>query len=84
MQDVGDQRVALEQAQRRRLALALEQPENQALDLRLGVLTPHLREPFQVQASEQLVVDASLELLVFAGPNIRASAAVWARRTGSS
>ena len=38
VQDVGDQRFALEQAERRRLALALEQPEDQALDFRLGVL----------------------------------------------
>ena len=35
----------------------------------------HLREPFEIQPAEQLVVDASLELLVFAGPHIRASAA---------
>ena len=38
VQDVGDQRFALEQAERRRLALALEQADDQALDLRLGVL----------------------------------------------
>ena len=38
VQDVGDQRIALEQAERRRLALALEQAEDQAADLRLGIL----------------------------------------------
>ena len=38
VEDVGDQRFALEQAERRRLALALEHPDDQAPDLRLGVL----------------------------------------------
>ena len=49
--------LALEQAERRRLALAVEQADDQAADFRLGILALDARQPLEVQAVEQLLVN---------------------------
>ena len=59
MQDVADQGLAFEQAQRRAIALALEHAADQCADFRLGVFALHAREPIQVQPVQQLLVDLS-------------------------
>ena len=54
----------LEQAQRHRRALAVEDPGDDAADLRLGVGSRDLGEPIEVQPVQQLLVDAPLQRLV--------------------
>ena len=77
MQDVGDQRIALEQAQRRCLTLPFQQTQNEALDFRLCVLSPHFRQALEVETPEQLVVDAALQILIFAGSDVRGLLQRW-------
>ena len=64
VEDVGDQRLALEQAQRRRRALALDHADDQAADLRLRVFAPHPRQPIEIEPVQQLLVDAALQILI--------------------
>ena len=64
--DVGDQRFALEQAERHRGALALDHADDEAADLRFGVLPAHPREPVEIEPVQQLLVDPALQLLVIA------------------
>ena len=64
VQDVADQVLALEQAQRRAIALALEHAADQCADFRLGVFALHARQPIQVQPVQQLLVDRPLQLLI--------------------
>ena len=59
--------IALEQAERRGLALALEQADDQAADLRLSILTLDARQPLEIQAAEQLLMNAALQLPDSAG-----------------
>ena len=64
VQDVADQGLAFEQAERRAIALALEHAADQSADFRLGVFALHAREPIQVQPVQQLLVDLPLQLLI--------------------
>ena len=75
VEDVDDQRLALGQAERRRLVAALDDLEDDAADLGLRLLLAHLRQPLEVQAVQQIVVDPGLQVLVAAaagGPTGRA------------
>ena len=51
-------------AERRRVAAALDDLEDDAPNLGLGLFLAHLRQPLEVQAVEQIVVDPALEVLV--------------------
>ena len=64
LQDVGDEGLALGQAQRRALILAVEQPLDDAADFGFGVRARHLRQPVEVQPVQQILMDPALERLV--------------------
>ena len=71
VQHVDDQRIALEQAQRRRLALPVEQAVDEAPDLGLGIFALHARQALEIQSTEQFLVDTSLERLILRIAHIR-------------
>ncbi len=70
VEDVGDQRFALEQAERNRLSLGVEQPDDQAADLRLGLRPADAIQAIEIEAVEERAVDLLLELLVVALTNV--------------
>ena len=76
VEDVGDQGFALEQAQRRRRALALDHADDQAADLGLGVLPPHPREAVKIEPVQQILMDPALQILIVAAAGIDAAAAI--------
>ena len=57
------------------LALAVEQTEDQAADLRLGVFALDARQALEVQAAEQLLVDLALQRLIMRVADIAAETA---------
>ena len=63
VEHVRRQRFALEQAQRNRLALAVEDRADDASNLGLGVQSGDLRQPIEIQPVEKLLMDAPLQLL---------------------
>src|SRR5262249_5850118 len=71
VQDVGDKRVALEEAERRVVTFAFEEAKDQILDLRLGVLALDAREALEIEPPEQLVMDAPLQLVILRRPHVR-------------
>ena len=72
--DVRDQRLALEEAERHRGALALDHPDDEIADFRLGVLAPHPRQPLEVEPVQQILVNAALQLLVVRAARVHAAA----------
>jgi hypothetical protein len=68
VQDVGDDRVALVEAERRLVALAIEHAADQRANLGFGVLALHARQAVEIQPVQQLLVDAALEVLVSRAP----------------
>ena len=64
VQHVGDQAVALEQAERRRLTLAIQQADDQAPNLGLGVLALDPVQALEVEPAEQFLMDTALESLI--------------------
>ena len=73
VEDVGDQRFALEEAQRRRRALALDHADDQAADLRFRILAAHPRQAIEIQPVQQLLVDAAFQILIVAAARIHAA-----------
>ena len=72
VEHVEDERLALDQAEGRLLLFPLEHRRDQLAQLRLGLLALHLGEPFEIQAVQQLLVNAALQGLVL---GVRVSAA---------
>ena len=64
VEDVADERLALVEAERDALVLAVEQVLDDRADLRLGVGPRGLRQPIQVQPIEQILMDLAFERLV--------------------
>ena len=62
-------------AERRRVAAALDHLEDDPADLGLGLRLTHLRQPLEVQAVQQVVVDPGLHFLV--GPQSRVANDGW-------
>ena len=73
VEDVANQVVALGETERRALLLALEHAANDRPQLGLGVFTLDLRQPIEVQPVQQLLMDPSLECLIFRVPYIGSS-----------
>jgi hypothetical protein len=69
-QDVGDQLLSLEQAQRRRLRLGVEHRRNQSADLGLGVLAANHGEPVEIQPVQQIRVNPAFDFLVLRMPRV--------------
>ena len=65
--------LALVQAERRRVALAVEHAADQRADLRLGVLALDPRQPLEVEPVEQILMDAALQLLIVRRSGYRAA-----------
>ena len=70
MKNVGDQRFALEQAERNRLGFRVEQSDDEAPDLRFGLGPADAIQAIQIQAVEKRAVDLFLEILVVALPYV--------------
>src|SRR5207249_6902880 len=70
VQDVGNDALALIETQRNRLRLAIEHSDNETANLRLGVLPADLRQPFEVQSIQEVVVNPTLQVLILRMPNI--------------
>ena len=66
MEDVGDERFALEQAERNRLRLGVEQADNEAPNLRLRLRATDAVQAIEVEAVEQRAVNPFLQLLIVA------------------
>ena len=64
MQDVGDDRFTLEEAQWCLVAFAIEHAANQGPNLGLGVFAPYTRQTVKIQSIEQILVNAALQLLI--------------------
>ena len=73
--DVGDQRFALEQAQRHGGALALDHADDQTPDLGLRRLARNPRQPVQVEPVQQILVDPAFQLLVVRASRVHRAAA---------
>ncbi len=71
VQHVDDDRIALEQAEGRSVALAIQEIADQAPDLGFRVLAFHARQPLEVEPAEQLLVNAAFEGLVLRIPDVR-------------
>jgi len=70
VEHVDNQRVALEEAQRSRLALAIQEIADQAADLRFSVFPLHAGQALEVETPEQLFVNPSLQGLVQRVPDV--------------
>ena len=57
VEHVGDEVFALEQAERRGLRLGLDHRDDQVADLRLRFPAAYPRQPLEVQAIQQLLVN---------------------------
>ena len=64
VEHVGHERLALEQAHRSGLLEPFDDDGNDPADFRFGLLALHAREPLQVQAVQQVLMDACLQMLV--------------------
>ena len=60
VEDVGDERFALEQAERNGLRLGVEQPDDQPADLGLGLRPADAVQAIEIEAVQQRAVDAAL------------------------
>ena len=74
VQDVADERLALVQAQRHALVLAIEQILDDRPDLRLRIGPRRLRQAIEVQPVEQILVDFAFECLVLRRCGCRSAA----------
>ncbi len=75
VEDVADQRLALDEAERHGLGLVVDHRDDQRADLGLGVLAADAAEAVQIQPVEQVVMNAALELLILRMPRVDADAA---------
>jgi len=62
--------LAVEQTERNALVFAVQQLLDDRPDLRLGVGPRNRRQPFEVQAVQQILVDPALQRLVLRTPGI--------------
>ena len=67
VQHVGDERLALEKAERSGRELRFDDDGDDSPNLRLRVLTLHAREPLEIQAVQQLLMNLCLEALIVSG-----------------
>ena len=74
------ERLALEEAERRRRALALDHSDDQVADFRFGVLAPHARQALEVEPIQQVLVNPALQLLVVRAARVDSAAAEPHRR----
>ena len=70
VQHVDDERIALEQAERSPVALAIQEIADQAPDLGFSVLSFHASQPLEVEPAEELLVNATFEGLVLRIPDV--------------
>ncbi len=66
VQDVDDQALALDEAERGRPRFLPDHLDDQVADLGLGLLARQSVQPLEVQAVEQLLMDAGLQFLIVA------------------
>ena len=64
VEDIGDQRFPLEQTERNRLHLRIEQADDDAAQLRLGLFAADPLQAVEVQPVEQRAVNPFLELVI--------------------
>ncbi len=63
VQDVGNETLALGEAQGR-LSIAIEHPDDEVAQLRLGLTALHLRKTVEIQPIEQLLMNTPLQGLI--------------------
>ena len=71
VQYVGDQALALEEAERCGLSFTCEQVAQDGTDFRLGVFAGGMTQPVEIQDGQQLLVDTRFQRLVIGAPRIK-------------